>query len=184
MIMSPVAQETIDWVKEAYGADGIHPVDPNLVLSTDNTTLFVFEGAAGGSDDWEWKIIDKTNGDSSIRSDFQVGEGVENSGGLHVCLTVTFTASGLSAPPYIAVSGLTASETSVEKCPGGILATKVEHLCKGGDDVFNKGSGWLVFLRADGKDKDDNQDKTHLSIANKKFLHYNDEVLLPFIRSI
>ena len=109
---------------------------------------------------------------------------MENSGGLRVRLTVTFTASGLSAPPCIVVSGLAASELSVEKNPSGILANKVEHLCKGGDDLFNNGSRWLVFLRADGKDKDADQDMAHLSIENKKFLHYNDKVLLSFIWSI
>ena len=181
--LSASALETIEWVKEAYGSEEIHPVDPNLILSTDDTTLFVFEGAADGRGDWEWKIIDKTNGDSSVRSDFQVGEDAESSGGLRVRLTVTFTASGLAAPPYVAVSGLTESELSVDKCPDGILAAEVEHLCKGGDDLFNKGTGWLVFLCVDGRDKK-TQDKEHLSIANKKILHYNDEVLLPFIRSI
>mmetsp|Transcript_24743 Transcript_24743/g.53376 ORF Transcript_24743/g.53376 Transcript_24743/m.53376 type:complete len:130 (+) Transcript_24743:1024-1413(+) len=91
--LSDDAQETIEWVKEAYSTDELYPVDPNLILSTDDTTLFVLEGAADGSGDWEWKIIDRTNGDSSVRSDFQVGEDAENSGGLRVRLTVTFTAS-------------------------------------------------------------------------------------------
>eukprot|EP00581_Thalassiosira_minuscula_P029319 CAMPEP_0183773492 /NCGR_PEP_ID=MMETSP0739-20130205/39167_1 /TAXON_ID=385413 /ORGANISM="Thalassiosira miniscula, Strain CCMP1093" /LENGTH=201 /DNA_ID=CAMNT_0026014477 /DNA_START=100 /DNA_END=702 /DNA_ORIENTATION=+ len=39
----------------------------------------------------------------------------------------------------------------------------------------------LVFMRADQKDR---KDSNYLSIANKKFMHYNDEVLVPFIRAI
>ena len=39
---------------------------PNLVLLTDDTNLFVFQGAANGNDDWEWKLIDATNGDPSV----------------------------------------------------------------------------------------------------------------------
>jgi len=181
--LSPSARETMDWVKLAWGEDEIYPVDPNLLLSTDDTVLFVFQGCKNAKDDWEWKIIDSTNGDPSVRSDFQVGEDAEHTGRLRVRLTFTFTASGLAAPPYIAVSGLTDEELSPKLCPDGILAAEVPNLCKGGDDLFNNGSGWLVFLRADKKDRDD-PEKAALSIANKKFIHYNDDVLVPFIRRI
>ena len=74
-------------------------------------------------------------------------------GGLRVRLSVTCTASGLAAPPYVAGSGLTDSKLSPEECPGGILAAEIPNLCKGGDDLFNNGSGWLVFLWADKKEK-------------------------------
>ena len=76
---------------------------------------------------------------------------------------------------------------SPEDCPDGILAAEIPNLCKGGDDLFNNGPGWLVFLRADKKEKkssDAESEQKVLSIANKKFIHYNDEVLVPFIRSI
>ena len=112
--------------KEAFGADEIYPVNPNLVLSTDDTTVFVFEGTPRGSSDWQWKIFDKANRNSSVRSEFEVGEDGEHSGGLRVRLTFTFTASGLAAPPYVSISGLTAEELSMELCTDGILATKVK----------------------------------------------------------
>ena len=99
-------------------------------------------------------------------------------------LTFTFTASGLAAPPYIAVSGLTGDELFPKLCPDGILATEVPGLCKGGDDIVNNGIGWLVFLRMDSKDRTDGGDNGSLSIANKKFIHYNDDVILPFIHEI
>ena len=182
--LSASAKETMAWMKEAYDGDDVYPVDPNLILSTDDTTLFVFEGAKEGKGDWDWKIIDRTNGDSSVRSDFQVGNDAENSGGLRVRLTVTFTASGLAAPPYVAVSGLTEDELSPILCPDGIVAEKVAGLCKGGNDLFNDSFGWLVFLRADKKVSKEEQEEAFLSIANKKFIHYNDKVLLPFIRKI
>ena len=178
------ALETTDSMKEALCAKEVYPVNPNLVLSTDDTTLFVFEGANNSTDNWEWKIVDESNGNSSVRSDFKVGDDAEMSGGLRVRLTFTFTASGLAAPPYIAVSGLSETELCPEKCPDGILAAEVPGLCKGGDDVSNKGNGWLVFLRADRKEKQDDDDEAGLTIANKKFIHYNDDVLLPFIRAI
>ena len=72
-------------------------------------------------------------------------------GGSWVRLTFTFTASGLAAPTYVAVSSLTTEELSPELCPDGILTTRVKNLCKGGCDLFNDGFGWLVFLRTDKK---------------------------------
>lgn len=59
--------------------DEIHPVDSNLVLSTDDTILFVFEGTSndGCNDDWEWKLVDKTEAGSSVHSDFQVSNNAE-----------------------------------------------------------------------------------------------------------
>ena len=82
------------------------------------------------------------------------------------------------------MSGLTADGLSVESCPRGILSTKVPGLCKGGNDVDCTGFGWLTFLRADKKDLATNTNKHRLTIANKKFMHYNVDVLLPFIKSI
>ena len=139
--LSGQAQETMDWMKEALGANQLYPVNPNLTLSTDDTTLFAFEGVKNSEGEWEWKIVDETNGNANVRSDFKVGEDAENNGGLRVRLTFTFTASGLAAPPYIAVSGLTGDELCPKLCPDGILATEVPGLCKGGDDIFNNGIG-------------------------------------------
>ena len=177
------AVETMDWMKTALAANSIYPVNPNLVLSTDDTTLFAFEGTANSEGGWDWKIVPGNNRSANVRSDFEVSEDSENSGGLRVRLTFTFTAAGLSAPPYIAISGLTNAELSPELCRDGILATKVPGLCKGGDDISNSGFGWLVFLRADKKDETD-ADNAKLSVANKKIIHYNDDVLMPFIRDI
>ena len=74
-------------------------------------------------------------------------------------------------------------ELSPELCPDGILVTKVPRLCKGGNDPFNNGFGWLVFLRADAKDPS-HTDEAWLSSANKKCMQYNDDVLVPFIRKL
>ena len=53
-------------------------------------------------------------------------------------LTFAFTASGLAALPYIAVSGLAGDELCSKLCPDGTLATEVPGLCKGGDDIFKQ----------------------------------------------
>ena len=120
---------------------------------------------------WEWKTIGTTNNNSSVRSDFEVVKDGENTGGLRVRLTFTFTAGGLAAPLYVSVSGLTDEELSPELYPGGVLATKVPGLCKGGDDIDNKGFGMLVLLRADRKDPSKELNAPRLTIANKKFIY-------------
>ena len=117
-------------VKEAFSCDKIYAANPNLVLSTDDTTLFMFNGASDGSGDWEWSIIDQTNSNQSVCSDFDVGTDVDNKGELCVRITFIFTASGLSASPYIAVSGLTLEELPVEQCPDGILSEKVKNCAR------------------------------------------------------
>ena len=38
------AQETMDWMKKALDANQLYPVNPNLTLSTDDTTLFALKG--------------------------------------------------------------------------------------------------------------------------------------------
>ena len=64
--------ETIEVMKEALDAEDVYPVDPNLVLSTDDTVVFVVEGANNKThDDGAWKLIDTMNGASSVCSDFE-----------------------------------------------------------------------------------------------------------------
>ena len=90
-------KKTLDMVKGVFGTDEFCPVNPSLVLSTDDSSLFVFEGTSrdvSGEEKWEWKLIDVSNNNASVRSDFEVGDDSENSGGLRVRLTFTFTASG------------------------------------------------------------------------------------------
>ena len=180
--LSKEALDTMSTAAEACGADHIYPVNPNLVLSTDDTTVFAFSGTSEDGNDWEWKFLSPSESGGHL-SDFDVGSDAENSGGLRLRLTFTFTGSGLMAPPYVCVSGLTDQELPVDACPDGILVKEVPGLCKGGsNDVFAEGSGWLVFLRADPSQGGDNEEA--MSIANKKFVHYHTDVLLPFIRKV
>ena len=137
--LDPQALETVEWMKTALEAESVHPVNPNLVTSCDDSTMFVIEGVKGGAGEWEWKIVDDVNNNSSVRSDFKVEDEAETTGGLRVRLTFTISASGLSAPPFIAVSGLSEEELCPILCEDGILAlaAKVPGLCKGGDNVGN-----------------------------------------------
>ena len=124
-------------------------------------------------------MIDMKTNNSSVRSNSEVGDDAENCGGLLVRLTFTFTASGMSAPLYVSISGLTAEELWAGACPDGILALKVPGIFKGGGDIFNEGFGWLVFVWLDKRDKNDATPQ--LSIANINFMHYKYDAFLPFI---
>ena len=44
------------------------------------------------------------------------------------------------------------------------------------------GFGHLILMGGGGKGKSDNKSSSELSIANKKFIHYNEDVYLPWIR--
>ena len=141
--LSDSTKKTVDMVKEAYGSD-LYPAHPDLVLSSDDSTIIAFEGKArreGGEMEWDWKLLDPAANNASVRSDFEVGDNNANSGGLRIRITFTFTASGSYAPVFICVSGLTKEELSPELCPDGILATKVPRLCKGGNDPFRNRFG-------------------------------------------
>lgn len=160
--------ETVERMKIALEAELVYPANPNLVTSCDDSTIFAIEGVQGGAGEWEWKIVDTTNNNSLVRSDFKVEGEHEMSGGLRVRLTVTIFASRLSAP-YVAVSGLSNKERCPILCKDGILAAKVPGLCKGGNNIGTvSGVGWLVFLCGGGKDKPDNGRERELSISNKK----------------
>ena len=98
-------------------------------------------------------MIDMRINNVSVWSDFEVGDDAENYGGLLVGLTFTFTASGMTAPLYVSIRGLTEEELWADACPDGILASKVPGLCKGRGDIFNEGFGWLVFVRLDKRNK-------------------------------
>lgn len=108
--LSSSVLETIDLMKEALGAEEVYTVDPNLVMFTDDVVIYAFESSSANGDEWEWKIVDKSSGNASVRSDFEVGSDAKNSGGLRVRLTFTMTGSGLMAPLYVSVGGLMKEE--------------------------------------------------------------------------
>ena len=117
----------------------------------------------GGAGKWEWNIADDVNNDSSVRSDFKIEDEAKTIGGLRVSLTFTISTSGLSTPPYIAVSDLSEEDPCPILYPYGILAAKVPGLCKGGDNVGNvSGVGWLVYMCGGRKDELDNDSGSEL----------------------
>ena len=83
----------------------IRPVLPWFITSTDDTTLFAFEGIATGEK--VLCLVDKKN-DDSTRSNFsQDADGTNNKCGKRVRHTFTLNAAGNVADIYVVVYGLT-----------------------------------------------------------------------------
>jgi hypothetical protein len=74
---------------------------------------------------------------------------------LCVKLTYTFSGTGLQAPIFITVSGLTKEELPINTCPYDILHLQVDGLAIGGGgvQVGGTGTGHVVFIR-NNYDKD------------------------------
>ena len=86
----------------------MYPVHPSMVFSTDDTTLFVFEGqdVSGG---------EKLGSDSesgSIHGHFTTDTGSHKSG-LRVRVTVTMCAGGFLAPLFLTVTGQAHSQGQI-----------------------------------------------------------------------
>ena len=109
--LDPQATETVDWMKSALDAESVWAVNPNLIFSSDDTTLFAIEGVQGGGGEWEWKIIDATNNNSLVHSNFNIISELEAFWGLRVRPAFSITSSRLAAPPYVAVSRLSNKKT-------------------------------------------------------------------------
>lgn len=164
--LSQNAVETLEMVSDAYGVDSVYPVDPNLVISVDDTTVFACNAINDGSN-WDWKFLSPEE-DGGHLSDYEVGSDADCSGGLRARLTFAETATGLLAQTYVAISGLTTKELPMETCPDRILAMEIPGLCKGGsNNLFSEGGGWLVLLRADKPKNEEAKQEIALSIAKK-----------------
>eukprot|EP00978_Attheya_sp_CCMP212_P042288 scaffold255283_cov67-Attheya_sp.AAC.1 len=169
------ARKLYSMLKAFHGQDvPLRSVKPYFILSTDDTVSYVFEGK-GEEQDAFVLVGMHSNQDKHTRSQYHIDNSKKMSG-LRVKLTYTFTATGLMAPVFVTVSGLTAAELPVETCPSGILALEIEGLmvAGGGVTIGAQGSGYLVFIR---NDEDQDKDK-------KRVRFYRDKVLLPFINGL
>ena len=154
-------------VCEAYGNDvPILPVRPELILSTDDTVQYIFEGK-GELNNLFRLVSSKAILKAGTRSKYN-NDDSKNMCGLRVKLTYTFTGAGTMAPIFISVLGLNDRELPQDQC----VSVKIPGLCVGGGGVTvdNKGYDILMFMRGDK------------GIDKRRYQVYRDEVLLPFIR--
>ena len=162
-------------MQDYYGPGvNLRPVHPAYITSTDDTVQYVFDGEKTGKD--AFALVGATSNSGRHTRSHYLPENSKCMSGLRVKLTYTFTATGLQAPVFVTVSGLTETELPVETCPTGILHLDIEGLSIGGGGVTagGVGKGSLVFIR---NDSDRDKDK-------KRVRYYRDHVFFPFVDNL
>ena len=153
-------------VSKALGNVPVRPVRPELITSTDDTTVFIYEGTQDGKD--VWKLCTKSSLDRRGTNACYSCDDNSNMNGLRIKMTFTFSALGTCAPLFVTVSGL-----SERELPGknDFLHVEVPGLCIGGGgvNVGVKTKGHIFFMRS-GKN-------AHV----ERFKYYQEKILVPFI---
>jgi hypothetical protein len=133
-------------VSKANGNVSVYPVQPGMITTTDDTTVFACAGIAQ-SGATEWKLLDADETYSN-RSAYVVDkDGAQNRffSGQRIRLTQTMAGNGRMAPIFATMTGLSADELPADTCPSGIYFLEVPGLCFGGSDVRAEGRGTVAF---------------------------------------
>ena len=123
----------------------ISNIRPELILSTDDTVNYIFEGK--GTKEQSFRLVaSKALEKAGTRSKYK-NDDSKHMCGLRVKLTYTFSAAGTIAPIFISVLGLNEREMPNMQC----ISMQVEGLCVGGGGVTvgKKQCGILMFMRGD-----------------------------------
>ena len=172
-----------DMIQKENECLDLRPILPMFTSTTDDTTVFAFEGAVDGSEG-EGFIICKDD-DTGTRSSYTKSTAsTDSKRGIRIRHTVTFNALGNAAPFYATVYGLSAEELPVSTCPSGLLPVLLSGFFYGGDqDISNKTKGWLVFIRSTNKEIDVSTDQlNHEYYRNEVFLPYIEETRATYLR--
>jgi hypothetical protein len=166
-------------VSKANGNVPVYPVQPGMVTTTDDTTVFACVGIDNQSGK-QWKLLDADES-YSLRSAYVIDkDGAQNRmfSGQRIRLTKTMAGNGRMAPIFATMTGLSSDELPSEKCPSGIYFLEVPGLCVGGSDLRSEGTGTIAFVRKDAYNKDWD------SAERRLFKEYNERVFYPFVRSL
>ena len=149
---------------------------PMFISTTDDTTVFAFEGAVDSSEG-EGFIVCKDD-DLGTRSAYtQHTSSTTSLRGLRIRHSVTFNAYGNAAPLYATIYGLTEQELPVKTCPSGVLPLLLPGFCFGGSqDVSNTTVGHIIFLRNTRKEDE-------ISTDQLNHVRYRQEVFLPYVEA-
>jgi hypothetical protein len=170
--ISQGACEFVDMVKKAYGHDSVYLVKPSYVMSTDDTTQYIFSGTNNNSNEF-YLVSDAGISGSGTRSPSEVSDS-QAMNGFRIKLTVTITKAGEMAPIFCSVF-LSEKELPTETCPEGFLVLPIKGLAVGSaTDVFNQQLGYVCFIRRTGESSAD----------LRRYKHYRNAILLPFIKEL
>jgi hypothetical protein len=151
-------------VSTAWGTS-VFPILPELIISTDDTTEYIFEGTVNEQPQFvlATKLVVSKLGTNSL---YQM-EDSKSMNGLLVKLTFTFTAMGNCFPLVVTVAGLTEKEM-----PGkDFVHVQIPGLCIGGGGVSidsNQQLGLFFMRNTEGAKK-------------ACFRYYQERILIPGI---
>ena len=125
------------------------PVLPNLITSTDKTTMFVTSGVINNQEKIHITnkptVVKNENVSSGCRNNYTTNlSGDSHCRGLRIVLNNTFTAGGLTAPIFVVVHGLSLDEMPNNK----IVTIPVPNLVVGSNrDIYSDEDGYITFVR-------------------------------------
>ena len=170
------AKQLYDLIKRENDGVDIKVVLPMFISSTDDTTVFAFEGSVQGKENDKF-IICKDEDTGTCSAFTKTTSTIDSHRGLRIRHSVTFNALGNDAPLYSTVYGLSNVELPIATCPTGRLCIPLPNFCYGGcQDVSNSTIGYLVFLRSTEKED---------SISTDQINHeaYINDIFLPYVQS-
>ena len=131
------------------------PVLPNLITSTDETTLFITSQLIKNAEVWYLCAKPKEGCnpmDSGRRDNYTTNlSGDAHCRGLRITMNNTFTAGGRCAPAFVCVYGL-----SAEEMPGDdIVVVPIEGLVASSNLNGSMQKGFMVFIRGKYDPKDE-----------------------------
>ena len=161
-------QRLVDAVSASWGTH-IVPVRPELIISTDDTTEYIFEGTKDVAP--KFVLATKTSILKRGTSAIYRPEDSKAMNGMRVKLTFSFTAGGNSFPVAVTVLDLTKKEMP----PGeDFIHVEIPGMCIGGGDVgvgvgYSQQVGHLFLMRSsEGAEKE-------------RFKYYQEHILIPGI---
>ena len=170
------ARKLYGLIQRENGGSELKVILPMFLSSTDDTTVFVFEGVVEGKQ--SDKFVIRKDDDTATRSSYTRNTSSTDSlRGLRIRHSVTFNAVGNAAPLYATVYGLSVEELPIEHCPTGRLCVPLPGFCYGRcQDVSNSTVGYLVFLRSTNAEDDISTDQVN-------HIKYRNDVFLPWVQS-
>jgi hypothetical protein len=174
------AQLLANLASKANGNASVYPVQPGMITTTDDTTVFACVGIANQSGAKQWKLLDADES-YSLRSAYVVDkDGAKNRlfSGQRIRFTQTMGGSRRMPPVFATMTGLSEDKLPSDTCPSGIYFLEVPGLCVGASDVRAEGTYTIAFVRKDAFNKDWD------SAERRLFKEYNESVFYPFIQPV
>ena len=196
-----------DCVARAEGVSCVYPINPALITSTDDTTLYLTDCVEDTIKDSIRLALRDVNQDSRnmASKNYFISSPKPKKLGMRVKLTCTFSANGNTAAIFIIINGLSEIEMPSSVYPEGYLVEPINGLSTASAiDPSTHKPGYIAFVRRgknfnpdnmsevnnrsemseNQEDIDEDDDCPELNSGVQKCIeYYGKHVLIPFIKS-